>query len=99
MKEELVPFVEDNSTAPEEESEVEVAPPPKKAKGLAAILEKMPRRIPVSTVTPTELVDREFTTYMDLPLEESTCDPLDWWRDNFRKFPFMSQLISLYMWN
>ena len=76
MNEELVPFVEDTSTAPEEESEG--APPPKKAKGLDAILEKMPRRASVSTLTPTELVDRESTTYMDLPLEESTCDPLDW---------------------
>ena len=45
--EELVYYVEDTSTAPEEESEV--VPPSKKAKGLAAILEKMPGRALVST--------------------------------------------------
>ena len=80
-----MPFVEDTSIAPEEESEV--APPPKKAKGLAAILEKMPRRASVSTLTPTELVDREFTTYMDLPLEESTCDPQIGGEITFANFP------------
>ena len=74
-----------------------MVPPTKKAKGLAAILEKMPKRASVSTLTPTDLVDREFNTYMDLPLEESTCDPLDWWRNNFHKFPPMLQLENIFV--
>ena len=92
LKEELVPFVEDTSTATEEESGL--APPPIKAKGLAAILEKMPRRVLVSTLTPAKLVDREFTTYT---LEESACDPLDWWKYNLRKISLMSQLVRKYL--
>ena len=35
--------------------------------------------------------------YADLPLEESTCDPLDWWRENIRKFPLLSQVVKKYL--
>ena len=97
MKEERALLV-DTSTAPgAPEDESEEAPPPKKAKGLAAIRGEMPKKASITKLSPAEIVNKEITMYADLPLEESTCDPLDWWRENVRKFPRLLQVVKKYL--
>ena len=59
------------------EQEEETPPPPKKAKGLAAILEKVPKKNPVE-LTSYQRGKKEVVTYSDLPQEDTSSDPLDW---------------------
>jgi len=66
--------------------------PPKKAKGLAAILEELPKRILLNFLSARE----EIVSYSDLPLDTSS-DPLDWWKQNSNRFPLLSLLVRKYL--
>ena len=69
--------VADKKKLPTREDEEETPPPPKKAKGLAAILEKLPKKNPVE-LTSCQQVKKEIVSYSDLPLEDTSSNHLDW---------------------
>ena len=60
---------------PTHEDEEETPPPVKKAKGLAAILERIPNK---TALTSNQQAKKEIATYCDLGLEDTSSDPLDW---------------------
>ena len=88
--------VADKKKLPTREDEEETPPPPKKAKGLAAILEKLPKKNPVE-LTSCQQAKKEIVSYCDLPLEDTSSNPLDWWKQNSNRFPLLSVLVRKYL--
>ena len=86
----------DKTTPPTHEHEEETPPPAKRAKGLAAILKKVPMRSPIE-LTSHQRATKEIVAYSDLPLEETSRDPLDWWKQNSDRFPLLSVLVRKYL--
>ena len=60
----------DKTTPPTHEHEEETPPAAKRAKGLAAILKKVPMRSPIE-LTSHQRATKEIVAYSDLPLEET----------------------------
>ena len=65
-------------------AETTEAPPPKCLKGLAAILkhtqEESEQSRSSSSLTPSQIIDKEISAYLDFPGAESNTDPPAWWK-------------------
>ena len=92
------------SLEPEENSNTsdcsELGPlPPKKRKGLSAILMNIQHENSEATTTLTaeDKIDGEFTSYLDYPTVDFETNPLRWWKDEERRFPTLSILAKKYL--
>ena len=79
------------------EGEEETPPPAKKAKGLAAILGKVPKKSDSVRLTSRQRVEKEIAVYCDVGIEDTSSDPLDWWKQNSSRFPLLSVLVRKYL--
>ena len=71
-------------------------PPPKKTKGLGAILKAALQ--PTSTQKdPQHRVEEEMTKYDLLPCVDMDDDPLVWWKKNVKNFPILGTLAKKYL--
>ena len=68
----------------------------KKAKELAAILEEVPKKNPIE-LTCHERAKKEIIAYSDMPIKDTSRDPLDWWKYNSDRFPLFSVLVRKYL--
>ena len=91
-------LADDNSAmAMEPEAENEVSLPVKKAKGLGAILSKLPTLEVSTEVSMAEKFKREVGSYLDQPSTDADSNPLLWWRSNSSIFPLLSSLVRKYL--
>ena len=73
-------------------------PPPKIAKGLGAILDKLPKeRLGTQHLSLVECVSKEITHYLDQPCEEVQSDPLLWWKTHNTSYPLLAKLARRYL--
>ena len=78
------------------ESSRKEIPPPKKTKGLGAILKAALQ--PSSTQKdPQHRVQEEMTKYELLPSVEMDDDPIVWWKTNIKSFPILGTLARKYL--
>ena len=82
------------SNAATNEDEEETPPPAEKAKGLAAILERIPRRSISVPLTSHEQAKKEVTAYSELTVEDASIESLDRWKQNSDRFPLLSTRSS-----
>ena len=79
----------------------ESPPPAKKLKGLAAVLTHMldtETTSGTSTVLPSEKINLEISSCLDIPALETDADPLGWWKFENSRFPNFALLIRKYLW-
>ena len=90
------PVESDEATAENAE-----APPPKRLKGLAAILkciqEESEQSPSSSSLTPSQIIDKEIFTFIDFPGAESDTDPLAWWKCEQGRFPNLACIARKYL--
>ena len=74
-------------------------PPSKRLKGLAALLKHIEQESEPSTsiLTPSQLIDKEITSYLDFPAAESDIDPLSWWKSEKGRFPNLAYIARKYL--
>ena len=72
------------------EHEEETPPPAKRAKGLAAILKKVPKKSPIEL-----LIKEQRKRLQHIVTCDTSRDPLDWWKQTFST----GQKIPVYLWN
>ena len=87
------------TTSDDQILEVAVSPPPtKKAKGLGAILCKLPKTTTVVAETSlSEQFKREVSTYLGQPCLQADSNPLLWWKMNDKSLPLLSSLARKYL--
>ena len=77
------------------------APPAKRLKGLAAVLQFISNEEGAAstqpTLTPAEKIDKEIQAYLDLPVASSDTDPLAWWRMEHDSFPHLAKVTRKYL--
>ena len=69
----------------------------KKAKGLASILGKVPKKSDSVRLTSCQRVQKEIAVYCDIGIEDTSSDSLDWWKQNSSRFPLLSVLVRKYL--
>lgn len=72
-------------------------PPPKKSKGLGAILLKIAPDKPQRAESVTERIAKEFDHFLLLPNIDPDADPLSWWKREQHSFPILAQLARKYL--
>ena len=74
-------------------------PPAKRLKGLAALLKHIEQESEPSTntLTPSQLIDKEITSYLDFPAAKSDIDPLSWWKSEKGRFPNLAYIARKYL--
>ena len=74
-------------------------PPAKRLKGLAALLKHIEQESEpsTSTLTPSQLIDKEITSYLDFHAAESDIDPLSWWKSEKGRFPNRAYIARKYL--
>ena len=76
-------------------------PPCKKKKGLSAILQHIEEENKLTagntSSTPEDKVENELTSYLDYPKMSPDTDPLEWWKNEQRRFPTLSVLARKYL--
>ena len=74
-------------------------PPAKRLKGLAALLKHIEQEIEpsTSTLTPSQLIDKDKTSYLDIPAAESDIDSLSWWKSEKGRFPNLAYIARKYL--
>ena len=72
-------------------------PPPKKSKGLGAILLKVAPDKPQRTESVTERIAKEFDHFLLLPNTDPDADPLSWWKREQHSFLIFAQLAHRYL--
>ena len=72
-------------------------PPPAKKKATLADLLKSPTTAPVVIVPKRVRAETELTRYLQEQPNETTDDPLVWWRGNQARFPMLSRIARKYM--
>ena len=72
-------------------------PPPKKSKGLAAILLNVTPDKPQRAESVTERIAKEFDHFLLLPNTDPDADPLSWWKREQQSFPILAQLARKYL--
>ena len=74
-------------------------PPAKRLKGLAALLKHIEQESEpsTSTLTPSQLIDKEITSYLDFPAVESDIDPLSRWKSEKGRFPNLAYIARKYL--
>ena len=76
-------------------------PPPKCLKGLAAILkhiqEESEQSRSSSPLTPSEVIDKEISAYLDFPGADSDTDTLAWWKCEQGRFPHLAHIARKYL--
>ena len=72
-------------------------PPPKKSKGLGAILLKITPDKPQRAESVTERITKEFDHFLLLPNTDPDADPLSWWKREQHSFPILAQLARKYL--
>lgn len=84
-------------SANEDTSSRAEAPPAKRLKGLAAVLQCISNEEGAAstqpTLTPAEKINKEIQAYLDLPVASSDTDPLAWWRMEHDSFPHLAKVI------
>jgi len=99
LKAEAEEIVESPDGAAEPEG---APPPPKKSKGLAAILLNVTPDKPQRAESVAERIAKEFDHFLLLPNTDPDADPLSWWKREAAIFPNFSPTrsqVSLCMWD
>ena len=73
----------------------EEEPPPQRKRRLGEILQKDKSAQP--TEDKTLRVSKEVERYLQAPQQDSTEDPLVWWKDNAASYPALSKLSKKYL--
>ena len=77
------------------------APPAKRLKGLAAVLQHISNEEGAAnaqpTLSPAEKIDKEIQAYLDLPVALSDTNPLTWWRMEHASFPHLAKVARKYL--
>jgi len=94
LKAEAEEIVESPDGAAEPEG---APPPPKKSKGLAAILLNVTPDKPQRAESVTERIAKEFDHFLLLPNTDPDADPLSWWKREQQSFPILAQLARKYL--
>ena len=90
------------SAEPEATESIET-PPAKRLKGLAALLKHIEEENEHSQshstnpLTPSQVIDKEISSYLDFPSAESDTDPLVWWRSEKGRFPNLAHIARKYL--
>ena len=86
---------------PQQQDSLEPEPPAKKAKGLTAILKRLPNpKSNVPNQQPLSLrarMEKEIINYLEQPCIETDCNPLLWWKNNCIYFPLLAVLARKYL--
>ena len=76
-----LPASADDEASSPQASAVESPPPPKRSKGLGAILKPMAiNSQPETSITPEQKVENEISSYINFPNADVESDPLLWWK-------------------
>ena len=99
IKDEALDIAEVCTKELSEEQHETAQPPPKKSKGLGAILTiimagNRPEAAPVS---PGERADQEVKCYLEMPEVDPSFDPLFWWKQHEKKLPIVATLARKYL--
>ena len=89
-------------SAEPEDSAVNNPPPAKRLKGLAAVLKNIEQEEGQTaraseTLTPTQRIEKEISSYLDFPAVESDAEPLTWWKREQGRFPNLAYLAKKYL--
>ena len=86
------------SVEPAEATDSTEPPPAKRLKGLAALLkhieEESEQSRSASTLTPSQVIDKEISSYLDFSGAESDTDPLAWWKCEKGRFPNLAHIAK-----
>ena len=100
LQEEAEVMLDDNAESSEEQGQEdphpsEEEPPPRKKRKLEEILQKDKGAQP--TEDRATRVSKEIDRYLQAPHQESTEDPLEWWKANAISYPALSRLSKKYL--
>ena len=89
-------------SAEPEDSVVTSPPPAKRLKGLAAVLKHIEQEEghtahSSDTLTPSQRIEKEISSYLKFPAVESDTDPLAWWKREQGRFPNLAYLAKKYL--
>ena len=95
LKAEAKEIVKNLAAGPSSGAIEETPPPPKKSKGLGAILMKAAPDRPRKAESVTERIAREFEHFLLQPTADA--DALSWWRTNLHSCPILVHLARKYL--